>query len=43
MNKPYKDVDKLTEAQSVFWEDVHKTEGIIDYEIKARIAKRISK
>jgi len=43
MNKLYIDVEKLTEAQSVFWEDVHQAKSIIDYEIKARIATRISK
>ena len=43
MNKLYKDADNLTEALSVFWEVVHKNDDIIDFEIQAHLAKRISK
>ena len=43
MNKVYKDVDKLTEAQSVFWESVHEADDIIDFEVQTHLAKRISK
>ncbi len=43
MNKLYKDAEKLTAAQSLFWEAVHKTDDVIDFEIQAHLAKRISK
>ena len=43
MNKLYTDAEQLTEAQSVFWEAVHKTEGIVDFEFQRHPAKRISK
>ena len=43
MNKLYKDADKLTAALSVYWDIVHKTEGIIDFEFRRHLAKRISK
>ena len=43
MNKLFKDAEKLTAAQSLFWEAVHKADDVIDFEIQAHLAKRISK